>query len=188
MIFALESPGCATLSTVPIVDPCCGQVEKDGAEPRTQDAILPKRTTMPHRATRALRIPQITFAPSRPLTSLNPIPPKNLTQFPKPTPRLRYFHTSPRPQQSSPSPPTTPTRTPSAHTNFYRTHGRALFKALTLAFFTYQVCYWAWLVLETEDIKDQKSREVTRLEGEVRLLDEGRKRSSPAGEAGAEKG
>ena len=59
--------------------------------------------------------------------------------------------------------------------SFYRTHGRALFKALTLAFFTYQVLYWAWLSLETEEAKDSKNREIRALEGEVRLLDEGRK-------------
>jgi hypothetical protein len=43
----------------------------------------------------------------------------------------------------------------------------------------HQVCYWAWLVLETEEIKDQKSREIESLEGEVRLLDEGKKSHLP---------
>lgn len=44
-----------------------------------------------------------------------------------------------------------------------------------MAFLTYQIVYWTWLTLETEEIKDQKSREIKGLEGEVKLLDEGRK-------------
>lgn len=74
-----------------------------------------------------------------------------------------------------------PTMTPPEQQppNFYRTYGRALFKALTLAFFSYQVVYWAWLTLETEEIKDQKNREIKSLEQEVRLLDEGRKGHRP---------
>jgi hypothetical protein len=44
-----------------------------------------------------------------------------------------------------------------------------------LAFFTYQVLYWGWLTLETEEIKDRVRREIRGLEGEVRLLDEGRR-------------
>lgn len=67
---------------------------------------------------------------------------------------------------------------PGGSTNFYRTHGRALFKALTLAFFSYQVIYWAWLTLETEEIKDQKNREIAALEDQVRQLDEARRKTS----------
>ncbi len=60
------------------------------------------------------------------------------------------------------------------HRAYYQTHGRALFKCLTLAFLTYQIVYWTWLTLETEEIKDQKNREIRGLEGEVKLLEEGR--------------
>ena len=35
--------------------------------------------------------------------------------------------------------------------------------------------YWGWLTLETEEIKDGVRREIRGLEGEVRLLDEGRR-------------
>lgn len=63
--------------------------------------------------------------------------------------------------------------------NFYRSHGRALFKALTLAFLSYQIAYWAWLTLETEEIKAQKDQEITTLENEVRLLDESRRSHKP---------
>lgn len=64
--------------------------------------------------------------------------------------------------------------------NFYSTHGRAFFKAITLAFLTYQIAYWAWLTLETEEIKDQKTRQIKSLEQEVRLLDESRKSENPS--------
>ena len=65
---------------------------------------------------------------------------------------------------------------PPQNYNFYRIHGRAFFKSFTLAFFTYQVVYWAWLTLEAEEMKDTKEKEIKKLEGEVRLLEEGRKR------------
>jgi hypothetical protein len=58
--------------------------------------------------------------------------------------------------------------------NFYKSHGRALFKALTLAFFSYQCFYWTWLTFETEAEKDGKNREIKSLESEIRLLEEGR--------------
>lgn len=110
---------------------------------------------------------------------------------------MRRFTTTPTRRHADPrgeGPPTgtstntntstTPSPTPTAaatrpaaggSTNFYRTHGRALFKALTLAFFSYQIIYWAWLTLETEEIKDQKNREIAALEDQVRLLDEARR-------------
>jgi hypothetical protein len=125
----------------------------------------------------ALRIPQ---AP-RQVTILNPRIPLRIRQpISSGIPTIhRTFHASPTHNQALPSSPTP--QPPNPHTNFYKTHGRALFKALTLAFFTYQVCYWAWLVLETEEIKDQKSREIKSLEEEVRLLDEGRRSHLPKG-------
>lgn len=61
-----------------------------------------------------------------------------------------------------------------AHRNFYKSHGRALFKVLTLSFFSYQCFYWLWILFETETEKDLKNREIKSLEGEVRLLEEGR--------------
>jgi hypothetical protein len=128
------------------------------------------RITMRFTATAALRIPQ---APRR-VTILNPhLPPRTKQQISTSlSTTYRTFHNSPTHHQA-PS-PSSNSQPPNPHTNFYKTHGRALFKALTLAFFTYQVCYWAWLVLETEEIKDQKRREIKSLEGEVRLLDERR--------------
>lgn len=37
-----------------------------------------------------------------------------------------------------------------------------------------QCVQWAWLVLETEEVADKRGAEIRALEGEVRLLDEGR--------------
>jgi len=75
--------------------------------------------------------------------------------------------------------PQYPSEAPEKPLNFYKTHGRAFFKAITLAFLTYQIAYWAWLTLETEEIKDQKNREIKSLEREVRLLEENRKGHRP---------
>ncbi|KIW17792.1 hypothetical protein PV08_04987 [Exophiala spinifera] len=83
----------------------------------------------------------------------------------------RSFRQTPT-QSSSEGPPEKPI-------NFYGTHGRAFFKAITLAFLTYQIAYWAWLTLETEEIKDQKTREIKSLEQEVRSLDDNRKSQRP---------
>ncbi|RMZ83003.1 hypothetical protein DV737_g1761, partial [Chaetothyriales sp. CBS 132003] len=62
--------------------------------------------------------------------------------------------------------PSTPPRP-----SFYRTHGRAFFKCFTLAFFTYQLVYYGWLMLETEYTRDEKEREIRGLEAEVRHWD-----------------
>ena len=141
---------------------------------------------MRYKLLHTVRIPKQPLTFAQHLQALNPrltTRSTQLTLFTKPPPGHRRFHTSPAhhqdPSASSASRPSHRS-TPSPHTSFYRTYGRALFKALTLAFFTYQVVYWAWLVLETEEIKAEKSREMETLEDEVRLLDERRKRSLPA--------
>ena len=66
-----------------------------------------------------------------------------------------------------------------------------MFKSLTLAFFTYQVVYWAWLTLETEEIKDRTNQEIKSLESEVRLLDASRRAqrtSDPRSKSEVDKG
>ncbi|KAK5460854.1 hypothetical protein LTS15_002917 [Exophiala xenobiotica] len=91
--------------------------------------------------------------------------------------------THPFRQQAQPQPPypsSSDAPAPEKPVNFYKTHGRAFFKAITLAFLTYQIAYWAWLTLETEEIKDQKNREIKSLEREVRLLEENRKGHRPS--------
>ena len=82
-----------------------------------------------------------------PSSNLNPIPPcSKLLSYSRPT------------SQSNP------------HRAYYQTHGRALFKCLTLAFLTYQIVYWAWLTLETDEIKANKEEEIKGLEAQARML------------------
>jgi hypothetical protein len=99
-------------------------------------------------------------SPSRPQ-------PTSSSSAPTPSTHPSYFPPSAR------NPPPQPEVSGSSK-NFYRTHGRALFKTLTLAFFTYQVCYWVWLTVETEEIKRGMEGEIGGLEGEVRRLQEER--------------
>ncbi|OAL21017.1 hypothetical protein AYO20_11441 [Fonsecaea nubica] len=109
----------------------------------------------------------------RPLAFVRPV------QLLLPRASLRTFSaTRQRAQPQRPS-STTSSAAPERPVNFYSTHGRAFFKAITLAFLTYQIAYWAWLTLETESLKDEKNREIRSLEQEVRLLDEGRKAHRP---------
>ena len=82
----------------------------------------------------------------------------------------RPFTTTFSRRQDAPEPP---------RYNFYRTHGRAFFKAFTLAFLTMQLVHWAWLVVETEEENDTRAAEIKALESEVRLLDEGRRTHRP---------
>lgn len=89
---------------------------------------------------------------------------------------IRTFTTTRPFRQSQPQ---YPSEAPEKPINFYKTHGRAFFKAITLAFLTYQIAYWGWLTLETEEIKDQKNREIKSLEREVRLLEENKKGHRP---------
>ncbi|OAP62122.1 hypothetical protein AYL99_04325 [Fonsecaea erecta] len=98
-------------------------------------------------------------------------------QFPRSS--LRNFSAARRYAQSQRTSSTSSSQ-PERPVNFYTTHGRAFFKAITLAFLTYQIAYWGWLTLETEYLKDQKNREIKSLEQEVRLLDEGRKAHRPS--------
>ncbi|KAM7202772.1 hypothetical protein V8F20_004286 [Naviculisporaceae sp. PSN 640] len=54
--------------------------------------------------------------------------------------------------------------------NFYKTFTRPVFKTALLAIFTYQLIYYAWVRLETDEIKVEKQAEVQRLEKEVKTL------------------
>ena len=87
---------------------------------------------------------------------------------------LRDFSSTSRAAQTTHS-----SSKPERPVNFYKTYGRAFAKVITLAFLSYQISYWYWLLLETEEIKDEKNREIRSLEQEARLLDEGRKSHRP---------
>lgn len=88
-------------------------------------------------------------------------------------PKVRHLSTYPPLRQAHHAPDEQPV-------NFYRSHGRALFKALTLAFLSYQIVYYVWLTLETEELKEHKDREIQTLETQVRLLDEARRNQPPS--------
>ncbi|KAK1829621.1 hypothetical protein QBC39DRAFT_356010 [Podospora conica] len=53
-------------------------------------------------------------------------------------------------QQQQPPPP-------SATGDFYKTFTRPVAKCLLLALFTYQLTYWAWLKLEMDEIKMERT-------------------------------
>jgi len=90
------------------------------------------------------------------------------------TTRLRQQEQYPSNQQQYSHPASKPAKSSNPSTNFYKSHSRALFKSLTMAFLSYQIFYWAWLTFETEAMKDEKGAEIKALEGEVRLLGSGR--------------
>lgn len=55
-------------------------------------------------------------------------------------------------------------------TNFYKTFTRPVAKVLLMAIFTYQLAYWGWVKLEQDEIRDQREKEITGLEAEVKRL------------------
>ncbi|KAH0848065.1 hypothetical protein FOPE_01909 [Fonsecaea pedrosoi] len=114
----------------------------------------------------------------RPLAFVRPVP------LLLPRASLRTFSAA-RWHAQPQRPSSTTSSAPERPVNFYSTHGRAFFKAITLAFLTYQIAYWAWLTVETEYLKDEKNREIRSLEQEVRLLDEGRKAHRPDSSSGS---
>ncbi|KAN0086794.1 hypothetical protein V8E54_000482 [Elaphomyces granulatus] len=68
--------------------------------------------------------------------------------------------------------------TPIRHASNAAKEGFAAFRPLTRPFikvflgalFTYQVVYWAWLKLETDELKLQKNKEIAALEQSARQL------------------
>ncbi len=40
---------------------------------------------------------------------------------------------------------------------FYKTFGRPVAKVLLMATFVYQLTYWAWVKLEADEMKDQRT-------------------------------
>ncbi|MCJ1276764.1 hypothetical protein MMC21_004571 [Puttea exsequens] len=46
----------------------------------------------------------------------------------------------------------------SPHIGFYKTHGRPLAKVFLGAVFTYQLAYYAWAKLETDEVVEGKRR------------------------------
>lgn len=79
-------------------------------------------------------------------------------------------------QQQPQYQPPTPKKKLSPHASFYAQFTRPLLKVLTLSFLTYQIVYWAWIKLENEGLKHEKSLEVKGLEDEVRAVAAGKRR------------
>jgi hypothetical protein len=103
----------------------------------------------------------------RPLSSLRPTP----RTFPALSPpHRRPFHTTPPKSQPPPEPNSYYPEPQPSHRTFYRIYSRAIFKAFTLAFLTYQIVYWYWLTIESDEERDELEREIKGLEGAVRLL------------------
>ncbi|TPX15181.1 uncharacterized protein E0L32_004739 [Thyridium curvatum] len=76
------------------------------------------------------------------------------------------------PKQTASSSSSKPT---SNYAAFYRTFTRPLAKTMLLAVFTYQLVYWAWVKLETDEIKAEKTAEIAGLEAQVKSLQENQK-------------
>ncbi|KAG0641092.1 hypothetical protein HOY80DRAFT_1040064 [Tuber brumale] len=67
----------------------------------------------------------------------------------------------------------------SPHVVFYKDFGGPVAKVFLMAFFAYQVTYWAWLKMEKEEERSEKEKEVSAIEREVvRVRDEVRSRKS----------
>lgn len=65
---------------------------------------------------------------------------------------LTTSHLARRPYSTQRQPPP-----PSATGDFYKTFTRPVAKCLLLALFTYQLTYWAWLKLEQDEIKMERT-------------------------------
>jgi len=65
-------------------------------------------------------------------------------------------------------------KTVSPHIGFYKTFTRPIAKVLLMATFTYQLAYWAWVKLEKEEIKRERSAEIEGLEKQLGELTKGK--------------
>ncbi|KAJ4388992.1 hypothetical protein N0V93_006454 [Gnomoniopsis smithogilvyi] len=56
---------------------------------------------------------------------------------------------------------------PSHLAQFYKTFTRPVAKVLLMAFFTYQLAYWAWVKLEADEIMAEREAYIAQLEDEI---------------------
>ncbi|KAI1005096.1 hypothetical protein K3495_g3121 [Podosphaera aphanis] len=83
------------------------------------------------------------------------------------TPRVSIWpRSSPRRFYATEAPP----KALSPHIGFYKTFGRPVAKVLLMATFVYQLTYWAWVKLEADEMKDQRTAELVALENHIRNL------------------
>lgn len=76
-----------------------------------------------------------------------------LSRRQQPSPLTTSHNFARRPYSTQPPPP-------SATGDFYKTFTRPVAKCLLLALFTYQLTYWAWLKLEQDEIKMERTGKI----------------------------
>ncbi|KAH6963480.1 hypothetical protein DER45DRAFT_110609 [Fusarium avenaceum] len=60
---------------------------------------------------------------------------------------------------------------PSATSQFYRSFTRPIAKTLLIAVFTYQLAYWTWVKLETDEIRAERGATIAELETTIKDYD-----------------
>ncbi|KAG9255241.1 uncharacterized protein F5Z01DRAFT_673193 [Emericellopsis atlantica] len=74
-------------------------------------------------------------------------------------------------------------KAPNPASQFYKTFTRPVAKVLLIAVFTYQLIYWSWVKLDTEETKAQADATIAGLEAQVdeykkKVLAEAKSKSS----------
>ncbi|KAI1864832.1 uncharacterized protein JN550_008652 [Neoarthrinium moseri] len=77
-------------------------------------------------------------------------------------------------QQRLYSDSTTTTTTAGPSASFYKTFGRPIFKVALLAIFTYQLAYYGWVKLETDEVKGEAAATIADLEQRIETLERAR--------------
>ncbi|CAG7558609.1 unnamed protein product [Fusarium equiseti] len=60
---------------------------------------------------------------------------------------------------------------PSPTSQFYRTFTRPIAKTLLIAVFVYQLAYWSWVKLETDEIRAERDATIETLETTIKEYD-----------------
>ncbi|KAG7007071.1 hypothetical protein G7Y79_00011g029690 [Physcia stellaris] len=63
-----------------------------------------------------------------------------------------------------------PSKVTSPHIGFYQSFGRPIAKVFLGAVFTYQVAYWVWVKLETDEMKEKKNDEINDLKAQLKAV------------------
>ncbi|KAF4338803.1 hypothetical protein FBEOM_7273 [Fusarium beomiforme] len=70
-------------------------------------------------------------------------------------------------------------KAPSPVSQFYRTFTRPIAKTLLIAVFTYQLAYWAWIKIETDEIRAEREATIEKLETTIKDYDAATKAKKP---------
>ncbi|KAI1036499.1 hypothetical protein LB503_003137 [Fusarium chuoi] len=85
--------------------------------------------------------------------------------------RLRPMVSSISPKIVGVSRRTYANKPPSPVSQFYRTFTRPIAKTLLIAVFTYQLAYWTWAKLETDEIRVEREATIEKLETTIKDYD-----------------